>query len=153
MWLAATLCLRVLLCSCANNLIRQVVLGKQMWPLASGLWLALAAARSTAARAHFPRELRRAKKRQLTCAPWPVTQAVARLHRISQRWLHAGARGAVEPAHVAREQPRALLIPATVHCYTPAAPGEIADPGKQDPGKQVMPAVLCLLPAVLRSGS
>jgi hypothetical protein len=28
------LCLGPLLCSCADNLVRQVVLGKQMWPLA-----------------------------------------------------------------------------------------------------------------------
>ena len=39
-------------CSCADNLIRQVVLGKQMWPLA-GTDCGLQHAASATARAHL----------------------------------------------------------------------------------------------------
>jgi hypothetical protein len=75
------LCLGALLCSCANNLIRQVVLGKQMWPLAPGLWPLAGTGCSTrhCCARPLPTRVAAGQKKAVATPPGPFT--VTPLHR------------------------------------------------------------------------
>jgi hypothetical protein len=103
------LCLGPLLCSCADNLIRQVVLGKQMWPLA-GTGGGLQHAASTTARAHLPMRDKAGKKKGQLLHTGGLLLAVNHVNENAVKLLVSccTARPTVDqPAHVARiKQPR-----------------------------------------------